>query len=89
MEGWSFLELLDSVNDVADGPATNTELRLLREVTKTLLKVIRLERQVTVEFDNELPIGCPQAAVTFVEGFNHAASGLSKTSVLAMHGSDP
>src|SRR5271169_2936601 len=89
VEYWSSLELLDPINNIADRPASNTELRVFGEVAKAPFKVVGIERQVSIKLNDELPIVTPQTVVPIVERFYHAASRLSKSAVLAMHAAYP
>src|ERR1700678_716880 len=52
----TLLELFAAVNEIADNAASNAKLRILRKVLEAPFKIIGIERQITIKFDNKVPI---------------------------------
>jgi hypothetical protein len=55
MEAWCLFKCLFPLGEVTDHSTTNTQLAIMVEFLKTLLKIIGVKCKVAVKFDNELP----------------------------------
>src|SRR6267142_1373421 len=75
--------------DVANDTAADAKVRITLKVIEALLEIIWLEGQIAIQFDNKLPVIGAYSVITIVECFDHAATGLAKAAIKAVHGTDP
>jgi len=89
MKPWSFLELLDSVDDIANRAAPDTQLWFFVELQDASFKIVRFERQVPIELNQKLPVFCLQMLIALIECFDDAPAWFSKSPILSMYTSNP
>src|SRR5208282_2662369 len=78
-----------SVNLVTDSSPTNPKRRLLIEVFKTFLKVIRGQSQIAVKLHDELPVIMAECTVTIIKCFYDAAAGLAESPIRPVDHANP
>src|SRR6266403_4217400 len=64
-------------------------MRVALKVIEALLKIVGLEGQIPIQFDDKWPVIGAYSAITIVECFDYAAAGLAKAAIKAVHGTDP
>lgn len=70
-----------SVHQSADRAAANSETGLAVKAIETFLEVIRFKGQISIEFNEELPLAILNRGIAFIESFDNAAARFAEAAV--------
>src|SRR5208337_230937 len=63
--------------------------RILQKSLESPSKIVRLEREISVQFAHKIPLLACQLVEAVIECFDYSCAPLAETAVLAMHGPYP
>src|SRR5271165_865809 len=86
---WALLEFFHTIFKVTDYASTDSQARLIRKYLEAALEIIRLKRQVSIQFDQKIPVLALERSISLIECLDDSATCLSKSAVRPVNDSNP